>query len=370
MKKKLLKISILSVFSAFLVNCGLSDKNTPEACKFEVSQALDKGNYDTVIQKLTNDPTCGGAYTTEEGKIQLAAAYIGKAGFDIPSLINDIADASDSNKSTFQVFVQSISKKVNNKSIQALYNAKDLYTQIIGNNDCNTSTDNIIKDACFYRNLVDAATATSSLTLALGGGNKNIVDTVNKWTNPGTCDDLNDNNVGDPADVVASAIEYSLNNSCSINGVKCLALNSNLNFTKNSNNYTYTLIEIDVNDVGNNNQSCSTIPYKEYRLIDTTNKTVVLTDGYCKTDFTPCNNLDITNGCYPCPVITNKNALTMNNTVVDLINSTDPNQIANIVGGNNNSTVVQDINKLKKDVCGADLYCTQNEIKTYLTNIK
>jgi len=296
MKKKLLKISILSVLSMFLVNCGLSDKNTPEACKFEVSQALDKGDYDTVIQKLSNDPTCGGAYTTQEGKIQLAAAYIGKAGFDIPSLITDIIDATSNSQTTntYELFVQSIAKRVSSYSLDALENAKKIYETVINSyGSCTSSNLPVIaKDACFYKNLVTAAKATSGLSLIIGGSSSNIIDAVNKWINPTSCDDLNDNNVGDPADVVASAIEYSLNGSCTINGVSCF-VNSNLTFVKNSNNYTYTLLQIDVNDLGGDDSSCSPIPYTEYRLIDTTNNTVVLTDGYCKTDFTLCNNLDI-----------------------------------------------------------------------------
>ncbi len=366
MKKKIAKIIGISAISIILGSCGLSDENTPEACKFEVSQALDKGNYDIVINKLKSDPTCSGAYTQEEGKIQLAAAYIGKAGFDIPSLISDIIDSTSKNVNTYQALAQSIAKRISSKSLDALNNAKNLYENVINSyGGCNASNlPDIIKDACFYKNLVNTATATSALTLVLGAGKGDIVKAVESWINPGVCDDLNDNNIGDSADASASAIEYAINNSCSITGVNCIS-NGNLTFIKNSSNYTFELVKVEITDVNNNNSSCSPNPYIEYRLIDNVNNTVVLTDGYCKTDFTSCNSLDIANGCYPCPVIANNNILDLSNTLVDVINNVNTQEISNVVGGSNKE-IVQDINQLKQDICGQDQTCTLTEIKNYL----
>ena len=372
MKKKIAKIIGISAISIIIGSCGLSDKNTPEACKFEVSQALDKGNYDVVINKLKSDPTCGGAYTQEEGKIQLAAAYIGKAGFDIPSLINDVIDSSSKNQGTYQAFAQSIAKRVNSLSLNALEQAKKEYEDLVNNyGGCNSpNLPPIIKDACFYKNLVGTATAASALTLALGGGKGDIVSAVNSWVNPSACDDLNNNNVGDTADVTASAIEYAVNQTCSINGVNCNSLNKNLTFTdKTGKNYTFELVKIQVNDTNNTHTSCSVNPYVEYRLIDNTNNTVAVTDKFCKTDFTPCNSVNIANKCYPCPVISqSQGALNLNNTLVNVINNVNPNEIATVVGGNNKQTV-QDINKLKQDICGGST-CTLTDIQNYLKTVK
>jgi hypothetical protein len=101
----------------------------------------------------------------------------------------------------------------------------------------------------------------------------------------------------------------------------------------------------------------------------------VLTNGFCKTDFTSCNAIDINNGCYPCPVIietttntgnTQSEALTLDNAVVDLINNTDVNEIATLIG-DQNADVVNDIETLKQDVCGTDGTCTTDEIQNYLT---
>lgn len=366
-KKTLAKIIGISAISIILGSCGLSDENTPEACKFEVSQALDKGNYDVVIQRLNNDPTCGGAYTQEEGKIQLAAAYIGKAGFDIPTLLSDIIDATSNNKDTYQAFAQSIAKKVNTNSLDTLKKAQNLYKDIINSyGGCNSpNLPDVVKDACFYKNLVNTATATSALALVLGSGKGDIVEAVESWTNPTTCDDLNDNKVGDPADVTASAIEYAVNSNCTTTGVNCFS-QGNITFFKSSKNYTFELVKIDVTDTNGDDISCSPNPYVEYRLIDNTNKTVVLTDGYCKTDFTSCDSLDIANGCYPCPAISDSNeVLNLDNTLVDVINNVDPNELATIVGGSDKETV-QDINELKQDICGTDNTCDLNEIKNYL----
>lgn len=86
MKKRALFLSLLSL--AFIAGCGENsfegqeDKNTPEAKQFDISQALDTGDYATVL----NDPNASAT--------DYAAAAMGEAGLDPVSLIQAMNEVS------------------------------------------------------------------------------------------------------------------------------------------------------------------------------------------------------------------------------------------------------------------------------------
>ncbi len=386
-KKTLAKIIGISAISIILGSCGLSDENTPEACKFEVSQALDKGNYDVVIQKLSSDPTCGGAYTPEEGKIQLAAAYIGKAGFDIPSLISDIIDAgADKNTDNYTLFVQAIAKRAKGETLNYLEKAKKLYKEIYGQINCDDKNQlqnapDIIKDACFYAGLTDTAKATTSVTLLIGGDTTDtneIVNLVEKWANSDggtstfTCDtnDINANGIPDSADVSACALKYSTDLSAGKNptvpyncggNIFISAEESNVQFTKPSTTFTSLTIIV------NKDQNCSdpNLPSsKTYkRLIYDIGSgiyTTAITEGYCDTNRNICSDITVSS-CYPCPVVTEteqngqivEEPVSTVDTVIETINEGADSILAVIpedVTGDT-STIKEKVTEFKKDLC-------------------
>ena len=218
MKKKLiLSLSLLILSCGGYDSVGISDDNTAEAKRYEILKALDEGRYDYVIQKLENDPTYGGAFTLEEGKLNLAAAYVGKAGYDYADIINDIleAESQDPSKALIQAFV----KRSRGKNLSLLEKAKNLYNEIIGTNDCGIAQDYFVKEACFYYGLVNSVQATTSLTLTVGGivgteDSQELQQTVEDWINAvenniqlGCDKDVNNNNIPDETDISACAIE-------------------------------------------------------------------------------------------------------------------------------------------------------------------
>ena len=71
--------------------CGgtIGDKNTDEAKKLEVSNAIDSGDYDKALELLADG--CGG-YSYEECQLNKGAAYFGKAGFDFITIGQELTE--------------------------------------------------------------------------------------------------------------------------------------------------------------------------------------------------------------------------------------------------------------------------------------
>ncbi|WP_457600525.1 hypothetical protein, partial [Hydrogenivirga sp.] len=144
MKGRVFVASLLT--SSVLVSCGgydsvgLSDKNSAAAKRYEILKAIDEGNYDHVIQALSNDITYGGAFTQDEGRFNLAAAYVGKAGFDVNDIVSDMVDTVNNNNTTnndFQTFIEALSVNVGTLGTLHLSKASRLYNEI--SPSCNPS---------------------------------------------------------------------------------------------------------------------------------------------------------------------------------------------------------------------------------------
>ena len=360
MKYRKTFLSILSL--SLIVSCGgydsvgLSDENSTEAKRYEILKALDEGNYDFVISNLEKDPTYGGAFSTEEGKLNLAAAYIGKAGLDINGIINIMIDTADRyTGDAFTAFLESLSSQVKTKGSLYLKRAYKVYDEIV--QTCTPEPpDEIKKQACFYKDIVNATRAATTLN--------SVVSNVTSWLNPVGCeDDANQNGVGDDGEITACAIEYAVSRQCTLQDVNIESV-KDITFTKDNFVKTYTLLEISVNPNG----ECSAYgKYTGYKLVDTETSTVVATEGYCKSDFSPCENLDLVNGCYPCPIVDIETGETVN-VVEDIVESLqNADEIINTIAPD--SDVSQSVNEYIEEVCGLDKVCTQDEIADYLTNI-
>jgi len=364
MKKKI----TIFLTGMFIASCGgydgigLSDDGTGEACRYDIATALDAGNYDYVIQKLSSDITCNGGMTEEEGRLNLAAAYVGSAGFTIPDIVNDILqsqiDTNFNNLQNYQFdqFLDVLSTRAKPSNITLLEKAAQTYRSVADNCTAVNLTD-IERDACFYRGLVEAARSSISLAFTL--------DNVNSWLNPGQCEDLNGNLIGDNGDIEACSIEYAVNNSCTISGVNYTSF-GNVTF---NDGITYESVRFTVKSTDPN---CS--DNETYKLIYRSGavKTVVLTEGYCDTNYNSCSAPDGTN-CLPCPVLdANGNPYTIEGTILDAIESA-ANLITETVG-NVNADVQQAVDDFRNEVCTADdndpTTCTSQDLAKYLTTIQ
>jgi len=356
------------LFAVIVSGCDFSGEDTSEAKRYEILQKLDEGNYQYVIDKLENDKSYQSAFSKEELKVNLAAAYIGKAGFDINSLINDMINSSDESNDGYRLFIKALSKRINGNSLNDLDKANIYYKEAIGNSIQNISDycdthknelSTLQKDACFYIGLVDTAKATSSFGLLLSGGTDTnqdgdiaeiIVDWLDQSSNNSTeCKnyDIDNNGIADPADATACEIEYSVNGSCSNPNITTTT--QNITFTKNNKNYTYTLLTISLNP---DLTICNGKSQKVYKkLISQEDGLPVIVDGYCKLDFSQCTD---NNECYPCPVLNEEGEdKNIAEAVIETINN-GADSIISVLPEEQQNDVKNAIKDFKKDLCNPD----------------
>ncbi len=353
--KRALMVLLMGTVALALLSCSgyNTGDSSAEARRYEILQALDSGNYDFVIQALEPDPTYDGAFTSEEGRLNLAAAYVGKAGFDINDIVKSMINSSGQQQNNdFQNFISTLSETIGGKGYPLLDQATVQYKNIIP--DCTlTSLTDIQKDACFYRGIVDATKAATATGL--------IVGDIDSWLNPQGCtDDANNDNISDGAQATACAIVYAENSAtdCGDSDTTTnLASQGNVIFNTSTGQVTLELTEITIGPAG----PCTT-SNTFYNLI-TNNGEVVVTDGTCDTNLNPCTGTP-SGGCYPCPVFDpNGQPYTVVNTVVDAIGSSADALTALLP---QNSDVSQSIQDFLTEVCGNDGTCTQSDIETYL----
>jgi len=201
---------ILNAFSILflLITASCTVEDSKEAYRYEILKALDSGAYDKVIELLENQEKYQKAFTKDELNLNLAAAYIGKAGYDVNTIINDIVE-TESEGDAFKIFAQAISNKASGSAIKYLNKALEKYFSILNGVSCDTP-DNLTdyqKDACFLKGLIDflkglieTAKGTNSLVLIIEENPDERANTIEKWVEGvQTCteDDRNANSIPD-----------------------------------------------------------------------------------------------------------------------------------------------------------------------------
>lgn len=64
----------------------VTDADSPDACVYGVSQALDAGRWEEALEKLDSDP-CRRGMKPDEREINRAAAFIGRAGYELSGMM-------------------------------------------------------------------------------------------------------------------------------------------------------------------------------------------------------------------------------------------------------------------------------------------
>jgi len=95
------KLSAGAAIVAILTGCG-GNSDTPEACRYAVTTAIDRGDYDTALANI-DSASCQGAYTADERNLFLGAIYVGKAGYSVPTIVNDIINVDQSSADSYRI---------------------------------------------------------------------------------------------------------------------------------------------------------------------------------------------------------------------------------------------------------------------------
>ncbi|SFV62789.1 hypothetical protein MNB_SM-4-1812 [hydrothermal vent metagenome] len=249
---KKMVITFLLGMTLIISGCGSSDGEGESA--LETQQLLDNGEFTAVISKLE-----GSANSTSD-YLSLAAAYMGKAGFSLSSIIGIVVSSAESGEdSTFASFIENSKETSNIGSLADLKIAVGYYEKVVSKNctDVNATFSGAEEDLCLYIGL----SKVSQTAVAIGY----ITDNV---------DVLNDKNASDPK-LTASlcAIQYSLDGNTSVSPLCTFSAEQNLTFVQS----TKTYASIDVTVDGN-------VTF-EYLISGQTNpRSTVLTSGFCTLD--------------------------------------------------------------------------------------
>ncbi|OGR03870.1 MAG: hypothetical protein A2511_07975 [Deltaproteobacteria bacterium RIFOXYD12_FULL_50_9] len=174
----------LGIPAMLLVSC--SNKTSDEACSFQTTQDLDHRDYDAVLASSCADDT------------QRGAAWLGKAGYDITTVINNFSATGSGSSATKDLknYMTNLIGKVEVASFNNLDNAKQSYTSASNAAALNSGQQ---KDALFYMSLVDTIKGLSLIKLVVQDMS-GVPDT--------TCN-LNGNLTGDAVDATACALKVS-----------------------------------------------------------------------------------------------------------------------------------------------------------------
>jgi len=323
-------IIALGTLPFLLFSCG--DTNTTESCQYQTTQNLDKGNYDAVLQSSCATP------------MDLAAAYFGKAGHSVTSVINSLITAQatqiDRDKA-LQTYLNVLTRKVSPDTITFLDDAQARYLSV-------PPTSDLHKSAQFDLSIVMAIKAVSLLKTAIDGAGIGMLSAC----------DVNANGVPDEADATACALLASgsanpTTGTCT--GTKVTApwtATGDLFFTGPTGTYRGLTVNI-----GSPSGSCAgTYQKLLYQSPADGNYYVATTSGTCST---------MPSGSWACPVTSN---IDLVDTVKSSIDGTMT-ALTTAIPGSASTDVQQALEDIKTQACGGlTSTCTAATIADYIQN--
>jgi hypothetical protein len=330
MKKLVLPFIVTACTLSFLV-VGCGDKNTLEACLYETTMNLDKGNYDAVLQSACATP------------MHLGAAYFGKAGYSVTSVVNAlISSQATSGQTALQQYMTSMTGKITDSTIEFLDSSMTIFGDI-------TPTSIYYHDARFNLSIVAAVKAESLL--------KTVIDSAGLGT-LSTCD-INGNGKPDEADALTCSLLVS---GTTLTGGACPApLASAATYTITPTDITFssatgTYRGLTVTMSGSSTPSCSQDYDKllYFKSGDGTYHTAT-TSGTCQAS---------DGKEWPCPVTSNLDLVAA---LEDSVNSSID-ALSTAITGTTATDVQQAIWDIQAQACGGDSVCTSADLAAYIQN--
>ena len=327
-------ISMIFLVAAFvLAGCGDnafdsgSDESSTEACKYAVSQALDEGRYDDVLAS-----SCAHA-------MDLAAAYMGKAGYDVNDVVESMINANNASGDSIDVYMNDLVGTVSNVSLENLYKAREAYDLI-------PATDSHY-DAARFNNvvLVNSLIAISNIKGVMGG--TTIPDTS-------TCD-RNSNGTPDKADAAGCAfyIAAAIGN-CTAQDASYSAPFANVQFADLAATYTGYIITIDDKGGPKSDPDCQE-----------TEKKLLSSGMVAATTSDTCT--DLGGNTWPCPFEDEDEPVDVVSVFEEILESSS--DLLETMFGSDTTEVSEAVDDLLSDACGADGTCTSQEIADYLQGL-
>lgn len=328
MKKLILWPALLTPVLIFaLAGCG-ADTSSNEACRYETTMNLDKGNYDAVLASSCAE------------SMQKGAAYLGKAGYDVKDVINRFSTTSSTSgtQTDLNVYMNSLTGKVTEATLTNLDNSKTQYAAI-------PASSAYYKDSQFYISVVDAVKGLSLLKI--------VTDSAGIG-NISSCD-INTNTVFDEGDAAACALTVGSGAGGACTGVSGAAYTATQDITITGKSGTYRGVTVTLS--GTATASCPAT-YKKLLYKSGSNYFMATTESG-----TSCT--DGTNS-WPCPIEQSGAPLDLVTTLQTSVNSAVTSMGNALPTGATSADVQKSINEIQTQACGTDNVCTSAEVATYL----
>lgn len=345
--------------AALLVMAGCADKNSQEACLYETTLNLDNGSYDAVLASpCVND-------------MQAGAAWFGKAGFDIESVVNRMIDANSTSgtgttQSDLNIYMTALISKVDENTFTYLDNAKARYTLVT---QTTPSVSNSNKDAQFYMSLVDTMKGLSLVKIAIDGDGDGALSSC----------DINGNGKADEVDAAACALKAASNIStgttltCTGASYVVAPVDMTVSNLSGTPTYTYVYSGLEITLSGTGTATCPAV-YKNLLYKDTS---AVPADYWVATTL-PGENCTGGGQNWPCPLESNVDFVG----TVDTVLTSAIDSLSSSITTTANTDVQQSINDIKAQNCctaplqpgenpsdPATCVCSSSELATYLQTI-
>ena len=372
MKRFFNSTTILILATALLISgCG---SDSDEACAYAVEQDLDQGNYDSVISTLDNNGTCNGALSQIDAWMNAGAAYMGTAGLTMSSLLGSVLDSNSSDAMTG--FMTSFASSATSEGLNALNSAQTIYGYIATNegvvcaNLDPLTASSAAKAACLNNTLVVMTQAVGTLSAVLGDLSLLTADIS------GTENDVNDNNSSDEIEVTSCAVAEA-----GLDGPRVCASETSIAYADDA-NVTFTDGTVSLNviprsfTVAASGAGLSFGDKTYYKLIDRSGLVAspVTTSGVCKTDFSivDCGeDVNVSTGCYPCPVVIDGATSTTTEGLLDIINGGELDALTALLPADDSGTDLNISADLIESIEGAggDGTISEQELADFLSTL-
>ncbi len=299
----------------------LADPDTPQACRHEVGLALSAAQWDRAL-RLLDSRDCEVGFTLEERQMNYAAAYAGRAGFDLPELAERIiphARLTDGRPDPERLLRLFLDFRPAWNSLTDLVRAQQHYTQLLSvqgyeplaacrrHNRQNLTR--LQRDACFHYGLVGLVQGLAAFSLL-------IPDQFEEWlAGRGDCSvDHNRSGMPDQAEASACALQAAdevpieqAGNCASLPGAGTVVWQRLLSqptlsfFDRGLPVAQLTPLQIRLQA----GTSCSGERQYLRLLTPAPHPSLGLTSGYCSSSDINrrCEQLDPDADCWPCPVL-------------------------------------------------------------------
>lgn len=337
----------------------------PAACRHAATRALNDGAWDRAIELLNHDRDCAVAFSPEERRLNLAAAYVGKGGYQLGDIIEILllSESGDGEEAGRKLLAAFAGMSPDWDSLTYLQGAADEYRRMVAafpgglRDACRRDNRGLLsdeqRDACLYNGLLAVVKATATLSLFLA-------EDLRAWlTHDGlSCaNDGNGNRVPDRAETLACLLGVSEDaaGTCADDSVEWRRAGAATAFYDNA----AVVAEAELVELRFRAAPGCGPATARYGLLAPDGATA-LSSGLCRAAAIRerCELADPAADCLPCPVLApgGGGALTVTTTLIDALNE-DVKTFYAVLPEDMQTRLRRKLDRLRREICEGHSAC-------------